>query len=67
LGYLAVLNVGLNIFLNYILIQQVGALGAVYATCISFFVIAVIVVWRGTSLFKLPWFEFRRIIKKRNN
>lgn len=62
LGYLALLNVCLNIMLNYYLIQEFGALGAVYATCISFFVIGAIVVWRGSSLFKLPWFDFKKII-----
>ncbi len=62
LGYLAILNVALNILLNYFLILNFGALGAVYATCISFLVVAAIVVWRGTLLFKLPWFEFRRIL-----
>lgn len=64
LGYLAVANVSLNICLNYLLIQKFGALGAAYATCISFFVIAVIVVWRGASLFSLPWFELKKIFKK---
>lgn len=63
LGYLAILNVTLNICLNYILIKHFEALGAVYATCISFFVIAAVVVWRGSSLFKLPWFEFSNILK----
>jgi O-antigen/teichoic acid export membrane protein len=64
LGYLAILNVTLNICLNYILIKHFEALGAVYATCISFFVIAAVVVWRGSSLFKLPWFEFGKILKR---
>jgi O-antigen/teichoic acid export membrane protein len=64
LGYLAILNVTLNICLNYILIKHFDALGAVYATCISFFVIAAVVVWRGSSLFKLPWFEFGNILKR---
>ncbi|HEU0111367.1 MAG TPA: oligosaccharide flippase family protein [Flavisolibacter sp.] len=66
LGYLAILNVGLNVVLNYVLIQKFGALGAVYATCISFFVVAAIVVWRGSSLFNLPWFEFKKVLSKKN-
>jgi O-antigen/teichoic acid export membrane protein len=61
LGYLALLNVALNVVLNYTLIQKFGALGAVYATCISFFVIAVIVVWRATTLVNLPWFSFKKL------
>jgi len=59
LAYLALVNVGLNTILNYLLIQKLGALGAVYATCISFFVVAVIVVWRGSLLVKLPWLPVR--------
>jgi O-antigen/teichoic acid export membrane protein len=58
LGYLAILNVVLNIALNYFLILEFGPLGAVYATCISFFVVALIVVAISTSLYKLPWFYF---------
>jgi len=57
LGILAVINVLLNLLLNYFLIQAFGALGAVYATCISFFVVAAVVVWLGTSHYALPWFS----------
>jgi O-antigen/teichoic acid export membrane protein len=58
LGYLSLLNVTLNIALNYFLILKFGALGAAYATCLSFFVVAALVVWRASSLYKLPWFSF---------
>ncbi len=61
LGYLAVFNVVLNVALNYLLIRHIGALGAVYATCISFFATAIIVVWRAITLVKLPWLQFRKI------
>lgn len=60
LGYLAIVNVVLNVVLNYFLILQFGPLGAVYATCISFFVVALIVVSISTTLYKLPWFYFIR-------
>jgi O-antigen/teichoic acid export membrane protein len=63
LGYLAVINVILNIVLNYFLILYFGAIGAVYATCLSFLVVAIFVVWRANSLFKLPWLDFKRIRK----
>lgn len=62
LGYLAILNVVLNILLNYFLIQKFGALGAVYATCISFFVIAIIVIYSTGLLIKLPWLSFKKIL-----
>lgn len=63
LGYLAVLNVCLNLLLNYILIQRFGALGAVYATCLSFFVVAMIVMYRANTLVSLPWFSVKKIVQ----
>jgi O-antigen/teichoic acid export membrane protein len=66
LGYLSIVNLTLNIALNYFLILRFGALGAAYATCLSFFVVAALVVWRASSLYKLPWFNFApqsRLIK----
>lgn len=64
LGYLAILNVLLNITLNYLLIQYYGALGAAYATSISFFVVAFIVGWRAVSMVQLPWLYLFRSTKK---
>lgn len=64
LGYLAIVNVLLNIGLNYLLISRYGAIGAVYATCISFFVVMVIVIWQSTKLINLPWFEFKLILNR---
>ena len=61
LGGLAVVNVILNILLNYFLILEFGALGAAYATCISFFVVAVIVAWKAMQLYPMPWFRFARV------
>jgi len=57
LGLLAVISVILNLCLNYFLINKFGSLGAAYATCISFFVTSVIVVWKANRLFPLPWFQ----------
>jgi len=61
LGYLAIFNVVVNIALNYLLIPKFGGLGAAYATCISFFFIAIIVIWRSVRLYKLPWFSFYKM------
>jgi len=57
LGLLAVISVSLNLGLNYFLIKKFGPLGAAYATCISFFVTTVIVVWKANKLYPLPWFQ----------
>ena len=61
LGYMAILNIILNITLNYFLIKQIGTLGAVYATCISFFIVACVIVLYGGSIFKLPWGNLKEI------
>jgi O-antigen/teichoic acid export membrane protein len=58
LGYLAIVNIILNIGLNYIMITHYGALGAAYATCISFFVVFVIVFVKANQLYPMPWLEW---------
>lgn len=62
LGWMAIVNVVVNIALNFWLIPLMGGLGAALATAISFFIIMVLVVWYATRLVQLPWFEFARIL-----
>lgn len=64
LGTLAIVNVILNIVLNYFLIKQFGPLGAAYATCISFFIVSVVIVWKANKLYPLPWLSY---FKRFNN
>ncbi|HPG12082.1 MAG TPA: oligosaccharide flippase family protein [Chitinophagaceae bacterium] len=64
LGYLAFVNVGLNCLLNYFFIKEFGAIGAAYATCISFFIVAVAIGFIVSKLYPMPWFSF---LKKYNN
>lgn len=64
LGLLAVLNVILNLVLNYILINWLGALGAAYATCISFFVVAIIVFVEANKHYPMPWLNFKLILTR---
>ena len=45
LAYLSVINVSLNLVLNYLLINAYGAIGAAYATIISYFTIFVLVAF----------------------
>jgi O-antigen/teichoic acid export membrane protein len=56
LAWLSLLNILLNAGLNYILILNFGAIGAAYATCISFFVISIIVAYKANRLYPMPWF-----------
>ncbi|MCC7402045.1 MAG: oligosaccharide flippase family protein [Chitinophagaceae bacterium] len=62
LGWISVLSVVLNIALNYVLILNFGAIGAAYATCISFFIIAVLTAVEANKRIPLPWNIF--ILKK---
>lgn len=61
LGYLAILNVGLNITLNYFFIDRYGSIGAAYATCVSFFVIFAIVAYMANKICPMPWFRFKQL------
>ncbi|TMI64938.1 MAG: hypothetical protein E6H07_03200 [Bacteroidetes bacterium] len=60
LAWLSLLNILLNAGLNYILILNFGAIGAAYATCISFFVISIIVTYKANRLYPMPWFTFQK-------
>lgn len=57
LGYIALLNVVLNILFNYLFIKSFGAIGAAYATCLSYFIIAGIMVVVVNRLYPMPWFS----------
>jgi O-antigen/teichoic acid export membrane protein len=61
LAYLAILNVVLNAVCNYFFILWFGAIGAAYATCLSFFVVALIVAFLANKLHPMPWLEFRKL------
>lgn len=57
LAYLSVVNVMLNIAFNYFFIKIYGAIGAAYATCLSYLIVAVIgSVWTQ-RLYPMPWFS----------
>jgi len=58
LGYVAILNVVLNCLLNYFFIVWFGAIGAAYATCVSFFVVAVVIGFIVNRLYPMPWMYF---------
>ena len=60
LGWVSILNILLNAGLNYILILNCGAIGAAYATCISFFVVSAIVAYKANRLFPMPWISVFR-------
>jgi O-antigen/teichoic acid export membrane protein len=67
LFWLAIINIFSNLLFNYFFIKEFGALGAAYATALSFFIVFIIVLIQSNRLIKLPWFlglkTFRRLYK----
>lgn len=61
--YLAFVNIGLNVFLNFYLVQLFGAVGAGYAFVITCFIFFLLVAFFSNKMFPLPWFYF---LKKEN-
>lgn len=62
LGYLAVLNVVLNLGLNYTLINAYGAIGAAYASALSFFIILILIAIISSREYPMPWLNFKKLI-----
>jgi len=58
LGYISVLNISLNLILNYFLIKEYGVIGVSYATAISFFITFVIIAYISNKLYPMPWLSF---------
>jgi len=57
LFWTAVVNIFSNLLFNYIFIKKFGAIGAAYATALSFFIVFIIVLYQSSRLIKLPWFS----------
>ena len=55
LGVSTVIAAALNLIFNYFLIKEFGAIGAAYATVLSFIVSASLVFWYQNKHFKMPW------------
>jgi O-antigen/teichoic acid export membrane protein len=58
LGWLSLLNIILNCILNIVLIRIYGAIGAAFATTISFFIVFVLTAIYSSKLMPLPWLFF---------
>ncbi|MDB5256722.1 MAG: polysaccharide biosynthesis protein [Chitinophagaceae bacterium] len=59
LSALAVINVALNLLLNYFMIRSMGAIGAAYATALSYLIVFVITFYLANRMYKLPWFKLQ--------
>lgn len=60
LGWLAVFNVVTNLIFNYIFIKMFGAIGAAYATALSFFLLLILVGIIAQKLMPMPWGYFQK-------
>lgn len=61
LSYLAVFNIVTNLVLNYIFIKAYGAMGAAYATAISYFLFFLVTAYISNRFHPMPWFDFKSI------
>ena len=59
-------SAGINIILNFFLIKSNGAIGAAQATTITFFIYFVFQWVLSARVYKMPWFEFKKIWVKEN-
>jgi len=64
LTYLSVINIVLNIALNFVLIGRLGAEGASLATMISYFVMFLITFFIANRIHPMPWFRSLKVNKK---
>jgi O-antigen/teichoic acid export membrane protein len=61
LGYIAIVNIILNVGFNYFFIKWFGAIGAAYATCLSYLIVCLIIGYISSRLYPMPWFSFKKI------
>lgn len=59
LAILAIVNVGMNLILNYLLIKEYGAIGAAYATAISYAFIAIVLMFVTKKQHTIPYSDFK--------
>jgi O-antigen/teichoic acid export membrane protein len=60
LGWLAVFNVVTNLVFNYFFIKLFGAIGAAYATALSFFLLMILVAVIVQRLYPMPWSQIKK-------
>lgn len=53
-----ILGVVINLILNYLLIPDLGLVGAAYSTFISFFIVMLVTAFFSNKSTKMPWLKF---------
>ena len=59
IAYLAIGTALSNIILNYVLIKEFGAIGAAYATTVSFAIQLIATIIITTKTYKMPWVKIK--------
>lgn len=62
-AWLAVVNIMTNLILNYFFIKAFGAIGAAYATIISYAIVFIIVAYLTRNEHNIPYLEVRKNFK----
>lgn len=66
LGFISIINVAVNLSCNYFFIKWFGAIGAAYATCLSFFLVCIIIALISHRYYPMPWLSFTKLLKGKN-
>lgn len=65
LSILSLISIALNLIGNYYFILYFGAIGAAYATALSFFILTILVIIIAQRIHPMPWFELNKLIKSK--
>ncbi len=64
LTILSILTISLNLILNYFLILNYGAIGAAYATTLSYLIVLILCFFISNLYFPMPWFSLKKVFSK---
>jgi O-antigen/teichoic acid export membrane protein len=59
LSWMTFMAAGLNMILNYFFILKYGAIGAAYATGLTYFFHFLLTWYLASRVYKMPWFSFK--------
>ena len=65
LSQITLVTGGIHVMMSFLLIQQYGMMGSVYASLASQFITLSLTVYFSNKLFPLPWLKFMASIKKK--
>lgn len=63
LSILSVVSISINLIANYFFILEFGSIGAAYATALSFFALAILIILITQRIYPMPWLSIKKIVK----